>query len=871
MPHLPSWRWILDRVIRARRADRDLDAEVDAHLALEAQQRIEAGEGPADAWAGARRDFGSELLVKEITRELWHFTSIERIVQDLRYAVRSLRRSAGFTAVACAALALGIGATTALFTIVYSVLIRPLPFPDPDRLVIVSERPPHSDRPNLVSFANVQAWQQRNRVFESLDAFEMAPMNLMGGDEPVQVLGAAVTANFFRVLRVPPHLGRTFSPDASEPGATPTAILSYAFWQQRFGGRTDVIGHRVSINVRHHEVVGVMPPGFVFPSERVQVFVPLRASRNEGRNFTVVARLKPGLSLTTARDEMAAVAAQTAREDPDMNAGWGTVVVPLHEHTVSKVRRALLVLFAAVGFVLLIACANVANLVLMRSASRGREMSIRQALGAGRWRLLHQVLVESWVLSCAGGMLGTALAFASVRGFVTLLPPTFPLPRRHEIAIDPWVLLFTAAVVLLSAALFSVLPRLRSDGAALLGTLTQKSRTVASTHRRLRSVIVVAEIALALPLLCAAGLMAQSFVRLTHVEPGFRPEGVLTVRMVLLPVRNREHHAQFVDEVLQRVRALPQVVAAGSIGNLPMGGGNTGSFYYRADRPAPPLSARPSGHISIVSPGYFRAMDIPLLRGRDFDSRDGFRAPHVAMLNRAAARAFFGDENPLGKQIEVSWNDAGTVEIVGVVGDIRHSQLQTAPQPCLFLPNGQQPFPFTALVVRTLGDPKALAASVKEQIRQTDPDQGIAEARTMDEVVAGAVAQPKLQTMLLVVFSGVAVVLASIGIYGVLAYSVAQRTREIGVRLALGASPGSAFRMVVREGLGLTTLGVAIGLAATAAATGSLRGLLFETEPLDPAVVVTVTVILAGVAAIACSLPARRATRVDPALVLREE
>jgi putative ABC transport system permease protein len=799
------------------------------------------------------------------------FTSFERLWQDLRYAVRGLRRSPGFVAVACMALALGIGATTAIFTVVHSVLLRPLPFPDAQRLVMLWERQAITGRHNVVSMSNFRAWQDHAKSFEAQAAFRRNPMNLLGGDEPVQITGAGVTADFFTVLGVAPVLGRTFLPGDDAPGAPPRIVLSHGFWLRRFGGRDDVIGRRISVNATHHEVIGVMPRGFVFPDARVQAFAVLRSGREDGRNYTVVARLRPSVSLSVARDEMAAIALRTAEERPQMNANWSATAVPLHEQTVGAIRRPLLVLFAAVAFVLLIACANIASLLLMRATGRAREFAIRQALGAGRWRLLHQVLVESLVLAGVGAALGIGLAWLSVRAFTRLAPATLGIPRLDEISIDPWVLLFAAAIAVTTAMVFGLGPALTCSRAERGHGQPATSRSVTSGYRRVQSTLVIAEVALALPLLIGAGLMVQSFFRLTQVDPGFRAEGVLTVRMLLLPVRDRAFHADFINETLARVRALPGVLAAGSIGRLPMDGGNSGSWYYRADLPEPPLARRPGGDISIVTPGYFAAMGIPMLKGRDFGDGDRIGSPKVAILNQTAARAFFGDEQPVGRRMKVSWNDAREVEIVGVVSDIRHGQLHSKPDPCLFMPNAQQPFPFSALVIRTSGDPRALVEPVKREVRSVDPDQGVGEIQTMQQLVSDAIAPPRAQGMLLTAFGALALVLTCIGIYGVVAYAVTQRTRELGVRLALGSTPAAAFLLVLRDGLRLTAVGLVAGLGMALWLTRFMQGLLFEVEPLDGVVFVSVTSVLLLVAVAACALPAARVTRLDPTVVLRDE
>jgi putative ABC transport system permease protein len=725
-------------------------------------------------------------------------------------------------------------------------------------------------RQNVTSMSNFRAWEERSHSFETMSAFHWSPMNLLGGDEPVQVTGAAVTADFFRVLSVPPILGRTFLRGEDAPNAAPVIVLSHAFWLQRFGGRADVIGRRISVNATHHEVIGVMPASFSFPDKRVQAFVTLRVGQSAARNYSVIARLHRSIALAAAREEMGAIAAHIAEERPQTNANWSATVVPLHEHTVGQIRRPLLVLFAAVIFVLLIACANIASLLLMHATLRAREFAIRRALSAGAWRLLRQVLVECLVLAGMGTLLGIALAWLSVRAFIRLTPATVTLPRLDELSIDSSVLLFATAIAVVTALLFGLGPALAAGRPERSRSLSS-GRSVVSRQRRLQSLMVIAEVALALPLLAGAGLMVQSLIRLTQVEPGFRAEGVLTVQMLLLPVRDRAFHAEFVTEALARVRALPGVSAAGSIGRLPMDGDNSGSWYYRADRPDPPLGQRPGGDISIITPGYFSAMTIPLVKGRDFEDRDRIGSPPVAILNQTAARVLFGDEEVLGRRLKVSWSDAREVEVVGVASDIRHSQLHTSPDPCLFMPNAQQPFPFSALVVRTTGDPRRLAEAVEREIRSVDPDQGVGEIQTMEQLVSDAIARPKAQTMLFAVFGGLALVLVCIGIYGVLAYAVAQQTREIGVRVALGATPASAFAFVLRDGLRITAVGLIVGLGVALLLTRYMQGLLFEVEPFNPAVFASVTMLLTLVATVACAVPAARATRVEPAMVLRDE
>ena len=870
MRGLRAWvKRILGMVGRAR-ADRELDEELDTHLQLHIDDNRRRGMTDAEARRQALIALGGLQTVRELYREQRTVPIVENIVRDVRYAVRSLRRTPSFTSVAAATLALGIGGTTAMFAMVYAILLRPLPFPDPDRLVMIWERPPQSERRNVTSMQNYVAWRDRSRAFENISAFERFPMNLIGPDEAVQVTGARVTADFFRVLGADAVLGRTFAEREDEANAAPVAVLTHGFWVRRFGGRADVLGQRISINVRHHQIIGVMPPGFAFPDPQVQLFIPLRVSPLDGRSYSVVARLRADVSLTAARDEMTALAARLAEEHPESNANWSATVVALHEQLVGDVRRPLLVLFGSVAFVLLIACANVGNLLSMRSMARAGEMEIRLALGAARWRLLQLSAIESLVLAGFGAALGASVAWLAVTTVPAIVSASIRVPRLHELSMDRSVLGFTAALAIAASCLFGIVPTvLRGRRQAL--ERGAPTRSVTPSRRHAQRAIVVAEVALALPLLIGSALMMRSYVRLTHVDPGFRVEGVLTVRMLLLPVRDRALHAQFIDETLERVRALPGVLAAGSIARLPMDGANMGSWYYRADRPEPPAGERPGGDISIITPHYFQTMRIPLRKGRDFTARDRIGSPHVAIVNEAAARAFFGAEDPLGKRLTVSWNDAREVEIVGVAGDIRHGQLQTKPVPCLFLPNAQQPFPLAALVVRTAGDPASLAQTVRAEIAGVDPDQGVAEMQTMEQIVDRAIGQPRLQTALFSVFALLALTLTAIGLYGVLSYSVAQRAREIGVRVALGASPGTAFRSVLRDGLRLTSAGLAIGLAAAVTLTRFMQGLLFEIESFDVPSFAGVMALLALVAVAACAIPAARASWIDPAVVLRQE
>ena len=631
-----------------------------------------------------------------------------------------------------------------------------------------------------------------------------------------------------------------------------------------------MIGKKISINVSHHEIIGVMPPGFGLPNKKAELYVPQAIYFNEGRNYSVVARLRRGVSPEAAKAEMATLAAQTAREKVHMDAGWSATAVSLLDQAVGSVRPILLMIFAAVGLVLLLACTNVANLLMMRASARAREVSVRLALGASRNRILRQLLIESMLLALAGGLFGVALGGIALHLLKTSLPESLHIPRLNEVTLSVPVLLYSATVSILSAVVFGLAPALQSMRRNLSEDLHESTRSVTS-GRKARRVFVVTEIALALVLVSAAGLMVRSFLRLTNVDTGFRADNVLTVRMLLLPAQKEEYRAQVLREMLERIRALPGVVTAGSIGILPMEGTNSGTPYYRADRPDPPPSARPGGDVSIITPGYFEAMRIPMVRGRAFNAQDRVGSPLVAILNQSAARMLFPGEDAVGKRVKVEWDNNDVVEVVGVVADIRHSGVSTPPDPCLFMPNDQQPFWFASLVVRTAADPVRLENAIREQIRQVDADQGISKIEKMQQMVSDSIARPRLEATVLSLFGVIALGLASIGLYGLIAFSVAQRAREIAIRMALGATQTSVFRMVLGDGLGLTAMGTVVGLLAIIGLTRFLRSLLFEIQPLDPLTLISVISVLISVSLLACYLPARRATKADPAAVLREE
>lgn len=871
------WNWLSWRA----REDRELEEEMRFHLAAEARLREGRGEPAETARRNALREFGNYAAVQEATRDMWGWGWLERAAQDVRLASRMLRKSPVFTTLALAALALGIGATTAIFSLVDSVLLKPLPFPDPRRLTMIWELPPHSSHHNVVQTQNFLDWRARNRSFEDIAAMFQFPFNLEGSGEPVQLPGLRVTAGFFEILGARPLLGRVISRADDVPDTAWVVVLSYELWQRRFGGRRDIIGEKIAGPGNPFEVIGVMPPVFGVPSfPHVDVYIPMRIrpveAVQDGRNYKVIARLRHGVSLAAAQSDMERIAAGTSRERPDMDALWSAAVVPLMEQTVGDARAVLLAVFGAVVFVLLIACANVSNLLLMRAHERRHEIAVRVALGAGRWRLLHQLVAESLLLAAAGGLLGFLLAWLGVPALIHMLPTNFPLPRMAEIHVDRGVLAFTMLLSFACALVFGTFPAVQLDRARVGEGLRQGGRTGSAANRRMHGILVVAEVALAMLLVVGAGLMLRSFVLLDSVNPGFRPERLLTFRMVLVPSGWKTfdellaQRAALIQQMLTRIRALPQVAAASSISFLPLSGSQSGSDYYRSDRPAPRPGTPNGGDVSVISDGYFQTMGIPMFAGREFEERDRAGAPQVAILNRTAARQNFPGENPIGKRMHVFWTGPPEVEIIGVASDIRHSGLDTAPGPCLFLPQAQRPAGWASLVVR-VSDERGVIEAVKQQMHAVAPHQGIEGIQTMESVLSDSLARPRLDAAVFAVFGGVALILACVGIYAVISYSIGQRTREIGIRLALGATPASVLRHVLREGLALCAGGIFTGLCAAALLTRYLASLLYAIRPMDALVYAGMTLLLALCAIAGCYLPARHATRIDPAVVLREQ
>jgi putative ABC transport system permease protein len=858
---------------RRKNREDDVERELRAHLDLEAEEH---GDGP-DAYGAARRAFGNLTEVKEAIHEMSRWTAVEQFGQDVRYGARLLRRSPAFSIVAVLTLALGIGANTAIFSVVNAVLLRPLPFPEPDRLVRIWESSPTGNSRNVVNPHNFIDWRERTRSFQEMAAMHGWTSNITGNGEPLAVDGMRVSPQFFSVLGVSPLMGRRFIPEEEIPGRDNSVIFSYAFWRTHYGGDRNILGRKIMLNGDPVTVVAVLPADFQFPRWKADIYVPMSLDRSEarqnGRFLSTIARLKPGVTIAQAQQDLAAVAKQLSQEWPEMDKDWSTSVVPFLDDVTENVRLPLLVLLASVGLVLLIACANVANLLLMRANGRLREIALRAALGAGRRRILQQLLSESLLLAVAGWAGGLAVGYWGLKGLLAMVPASVPLPRMESIRLDSGVFLFTLCISLATAILFGLVPAIQISRPQLQAALQQGSqRTGVGGNRVVRRTFVVAEIALALLLLVGAGLLMRSFERLISVNPGFVTERLLALEMFTSPAKygDLEKRSHYLERVLDEVRGVPGVRAAGSTHFLPLTGLVSGSCFAPAPGPEPNTSS-PGADFLVISPGYFQTMGIPMLRGRDFGPRDRFGTPSVLVVNQAFAQRYFAGQNPIGKKLNVCWTIPNPVEIVGIVADARQTELKVAPQPTIFLPNAQGPMYFARLVVRARNDPRQMAHAIEAAIHRVDPDQAVSDVQTMDEVFSDSVARPRFQVVLLLVFAGIAVLLATIGVYGVVSYSVTQRTQEIGIRVALGARAGDVSRLVLLEGLLLGGLGVAVGLAAAVAFTRVLRSLLFEVTPTDPVTLGAVACLLLAVALAAALVPARRATKVDPMVALRYE
>jgi putative ABC transport system permease protein len=816
--------------------------------------------------------------------------------QDIRYGVRMLWKNSGITAIVIFALALGIGANTAIFSVVNTVLLRPLPYPDAENLVFLNEKSPVLDEMSI-SYPNFTDWREHNQSFEHIGVYNRGSYNLTGAGEAERIVTAQMSADMFTLLKVSPLHGRVYTNDEDKPGSTPVVVLSYGLWQRRFGGQMSILNQQITLNSKSYTVIGVMPETFFFPS-RGEMWVPVGQlsdqpswkERGNHPGLYGVGRLKPGVSFEQAEADLNTLAANLEKQYPDTNAGNRVRFRPLLEIFVSDARRALWVIFAAVVLVLLIACANIANLLLARASARRKEMAIRTAVGASRWRLTRQLLTESILLSLIGGAIGLVLARWGIDLILYVSPDS--IPRWREIGLDWTVLVFTIGISGVTGILFGLVPALQAGEVDVHETLKETGRGV-SGRNWLRSSLITAEVAITLVLLICAGLMIRSFYLLNKVNPGFSYEH-LTSFSVSLPQKKydkMETRASFYNRLLENIRALPGVESAAVASGLPLGNNGWQTGFTIDGQPRPPRDQTPLMEACLVTPDYFRAMNIPVLRGRVFTDRDD--RSHLAgrdlsklnedeiaiaglnkiVIDEEFARRYWPNEEAVGKRISMgSEENPRFLEVLGVVGRVKMESLnQNSDRVQGYFPFNQVPNGSMTVIVKGSSDPNMLISSMRAAVKQIDPDQPIYSPRTMDELRAESVASERLNLMLLSIFAGIALVLAIVGIYGVMSYSVTQRTHEIGIRMAIGARPRDVFAMILGHGMKLTLIGVVIGLALAFAATRLMGTMLFGVAPTDLTTFSVISILLISVAALACYLPGRRATKVEPTISLRYE
>jgi predicted permease len=888
MPWIARLRGMLKR----DRLDHDLDDELRSHIEMRAADNLAAGMSPEEANYEAQKRFGNTALLKEDTREVDVVAWLDETARDFHRALRMLRRCPGFTAVSVLTLALGIGANTAIFTVINSVLLRPLPYHDPDNLVMVWEsNSQHVNSHNTVSPPNFLDWQSRNTIFSSMAFIFDERDNLTGNGDPEEVVVQDVSTNFFSLLGVNLLFGPGFTPENGQSGHGNVVILSYGLWKERFAGDPAIVGKFILLNGHPQTVVGVAPLNFHWfikdgslTGARPQMWSPFvfpqafHQHKQIGRFMTVAARLKPGVTHSQAQTEMSTIAAQLEQEDPDFDGHWGINVVSLRDQISGDLRPALLILFGAVALVLLIACANVSSLLLARAASREREMAIRTAIGASRWRIARQLLMESLLLALIGGGTGVALAIWGTNALLAASPRN--LLDLRAVSIDLRVLVFAIATTLLAGLLFGFLPSYISAHLRISETLKEGGRGFSSASRRAfaRSAFVVAQLGLALVLLTGSGLLIRSFVRLIGVDPGFDTGHMLTFKIVL--PRSKYGTDQlcitFFQQLLARISAVPGVRSASMESFPPLTGLGAATGVRLLNQPSLALSDLPVANVRVVGPDYFGTMSIPLRAGRLFNTQELTAESHVTIINQAFADKYLHGVNPFGQKVVIYMKSDEEAEnqpseIIGVVGDVHQLGLDTAPEPTVYWPHSELVMSGMTILVRASNDPLALLSTIRNQLQQLDLELPMAAVATMDQLLADSLSRSRFTMLLLGIFAVVALVLAAVGIYGLIAYSVTQRTQELGIRIALGAQRRDVLRLVLVQGTCLTLLGVAIGVLAALALSRLLGTLLFSVSATDPLTFAGVAGLLAVVAQIACFIPARRATRVDPMVALRYE
>lgn len=858
----------------------DIDEEMRAHIEMETEANRALGMTPDEARLLAAKSFGNVGSIRDLAYEVKGGGFAETLWQDVRYSARMLIKHPGFALIAVFTITLGIGANTAIFSIVNAVLLRPFPFQQPDQLVMVGESTGGGGR-NAVSYPNFVDWRHQNNVFDAVSVMRSNEnYNLTGAGEPERLQGRLVSAGFFTLLGIQPLLGRDFLPEDDRAGATPSVILSHAFWSRKFGNDASVVGRQITLNNQAYTIVGVAPAEFQFGLDAdVSVPIGLSAERFSARGADpgagVVARLKPNVSLQQAETEINLIYARLEQQYPESNAGRRASLTPLHEFFTGNVRQPLLILLGSVGLVLLIACANVANLLLVRASTRKREMSVRVALGASRGRIIRQLLTESLMLATIGAALGTLLAHWGMRFIGQQLPDG--IPRLNEVNVDLRVLAFTAGVSIVTGLLFGLAPALQASSLNLTEALKEGDRSSSGGRQRVRSVLIVCEVALTLTLLIGAGLLIQSFRRVLQVDPGFEPQNLLTMQ---ISASDRDGHQVmgFFNQLQENVRRLPGVKSVAISNGLPMGVVNRPVFFIEG-QPRPEKGKEPGGIRYTVSPDYFQTMGIGLVKGRTFTTHDTPTTPLTVVIDEALAQNF-GNEDPIGKRLSQSSSGTPSYEIIGVVRHVEQDNLDGSAirTPQFYLSFNQIPaerWPGSVrrvnLLTRTDVEPASLAVTVRDQIARLNKDQAVFNVRTMEQIISQSLASRRFSMLLLSAFAIVALALASIGIYGMLSYAVAQRTREIGLRMTLGAQAGSVLRLVIGQGMKLALVGVALGLVASLGLTRTMKNLLFGVSATDPLTFIGIALLLSLVALLACWIPARRATKVDPIIALRYE
>jgi predicted permease len=861
----------------ARRTDEEFVQELEAHLELLTAEYIRRGMTREEARRSARVRMGGVAQLRETHREVGGLPAAENLFEDVRYALRTLRKRPGFAVVCILTLGLGIGASTAIFSVVNGVLLRPLPYPHSSRLVRIEESHPGGSAANF-TYASYLDLERESQSLESISAFRPWSFNLTGDGEPEQVTGALVSGSFFSALGIQPLLGKTISAEDDQPGGDDhVVVLSYALWQSRFGSDRGILGTTLRISAENYRVIGVMPRGFDYP-DKSSVWCPLVAGgelRNNRRShlLTVIADLRSGKPLRSAQGEMTVIAERIEKQNPGVDPEMLITAVSLQKSLVAPVQPALLILIFAVGLLLLLACANLANLELAQAAARQKEFAIRLAIGAGRARLARQLLTESLVLSSLGAALGLAIASQSLLLIVAVNADN--MPRSGEISLDWRALGFTLLISLVTGLLFGLAPAMVGTRIDLITSLKEGGSVLTGATRPGSSrALVVLQFALAVVLLVGAGLAGNSFVRLLQVNPGFNPSGGLAVTLFLSPVEYPEGDRKgsvLLHQLLENIRSVPGVRSVGLVNALPITGGPDTDFVIEG-RPVPPANNEPSADIRTVDSGYFRTMGIPLLAGREFTESDNAGARRVMVVNQTMAREYWPHEDPVGQRVTMKdWGAPLTGEIVGIVGDVKTNGLDAVVGPMIYWPYSQFPQLFNTIVVRSEDDPLRLLPAVKGAIWSIDKNQPISKAETLDQILAESLARRHLYMVLLGIFSSAALLLAAVGIYSMVSYSVSQRTHEMGIRLAIGAERKDVLLLVLGQGAKVALLGIAVGIAAALALTRLMSNLLFGVSATDPLTFAGVAMLLTLVALFTSYIPARRAVRVDPMVAIRHE